>query len=328
MILRGCCLKNTEWIIGLVVYTGPNTKIFKNSKSPPIKVSNVMRFMNRLLYSLFIFQLILCLFFSILFIIWQNANSKNLSYLEKYNPNTNIREKLNASFSDLFLKFFTFLVAYSHLIPISLYVALEIVKLIQSILILYDEKCVDPVSKKPAIARTSDLIEELGQVEFIFSDKTGTLTKNEMEFRKCFINNTIYGETETEANVSVINEGYTIEENKNKENCNINGTISYINVTNTFNGSLTCEEKNNTLRNNENSNLCKKTNSANSFLNSINGDIRAYRIITGKAKEMNKNDKKYIEDFFTILSVCHSAYIDYKNDKKIFQVKYIKKLVF
>lgn len=104
------------------------------------------------------------------------------------------KEQVTATFADLCLKFLTFLVAYSHLIPISLYVALELVKIIQTILILYDNNCVDPISNKPAIARTSDLIEELGQVEFIFSDKTGTLTKNEMEFRKCFINNCIYGD--------------------------------------------------------------------------------------------------------------------------------------
>ena len=66
------------------------------------------------------------------------------------------------------------------LIPISLYVALEIVKMIQSLLIFYDDKMIDPITGKTAVARTSDLIEELGQVEFIFSDKTGTLTKNRM----------------------------------------------------------------------------------------------------------------------------------------------------
>lgn len=262
LILRGSSLRNTEWIIGLVVYTGHNTKIMKNSKSPPIKVSNIMRTMNTLLYSVFIFQLLLCVFFSLLFIIWQNSNKESLSYIQKYGSADFQKILLTATFKDLVLKFFTFLVAYSNIIPISLYVALEIVKLIQSLLIFYDEKCVDPVSLKPAIARTSDLIEELGQVEFIFSDKTGTLTKNEMEFRKCYINDTIYGETD-----------------------NISDKIQ----------------------------------------NSVNGDEKGFDILTGKSRENNENDKVFIKDFFTILAVCHSAYIDVKDGKKIFQVKYIKK---
>jgi magnesium-transporting ATPase (P-type) len=322
-----------------VVYTGLNTKIFQNSKTPPIKVSNVMRLMNHLLYSLFLFQLILCLFFSILFIIWQNANNKNISYLEKYNPETNIREKLTTSFGDLFLKFFTFLVAYSHLIPISLYVALEIVKLIQSILIFYDEKCVDPVSKKPAVARTSDLIEELGQVEFIFSDKTGTLTKNEMEFRKCYINNTIYGEAQAEGdlnakcnnnnneNVSNVNiskpgKQFLPKANKPKDygTNNNNSGIGYTNISNNLIGSsLTVDDKFNTWKLNEN-NTNNNDKLGTYVKNSVNGDARAFYILTGKAKEINENDTVLIEDFFTILSVCHSAYIDFKDDKKTFQV--------
>ncbi len=49
-----------------------------------------------------------------------------------------------------------------------------------------------------AKARTSDLNEDLGQVEYIFSDKTGTLTCNIMEFRKCYINGMSYGFGTTE----------------------------------------------------------------------------------------------------------------------------------
>jgi phospholipid-transporting ATPase len=62
------------------------------------------------------------------------------------------------------------------MIPISLYVALEIVKLALAYLLKNDVEMYYEPDDKPAACRTSDLIEELGQVEFIFSDKTGTLT--------------------------------------------------------------------------------------------------------------------------------------------------------
>ncbi len=56
-----------------------------------------------------------------------------------------------------------------------------------------DEEMVDDDTKMTALARNSDLVEELGQVEIVFSDKTGTLTCNKMEFVRCSIAETVYG---------------------------------------------------------------------------------------------------------------------------------------
>ena len=54
---------------------------------------------------------------------------------------------------------------------------------------MYDEK-----TDQPAKANSSDLNEDLGQIEYLFTDKTGTLTENEMEFKQFSINGTIYYE--------------------------------------------------------------------------------------------------------------------------------------
>jgi magnesium-transporting ATPase (P-type) len=70
LMLRGCTLKNTEYCMGLVIYTGPETKIMMNAKAPPTKVSNVQRMMNYMLYSVFLFQLVLILIFAILSNFW------------------------------------------------------------------------------------------------------------------------------------------------------------------------------------------------------------------------------------------------------------------
>jgi P-type E1-E2 ATPase len=79
-------------------------------------------------------------------------------------------------------------VAYSHLIPISLYVIIEMLKLSQAYLIGKDVQMYDKETEKFGLCRNSDLVEELGQIDFIFSDKTGTLTQNKMIFKKCSVN--------------------------------------------------------------------------------------------------------------------------------------------
>lgn len=79
--LRGCFLRNTDFIIGLVVYTGMDTKIMKNLKKPLHKVSNIMRLMNKMLYSVFAFQLILISLFAGLDIKWIKDNAGIHTYL-------------------------------------------------------------------------------------------------------------------------------------------------------------------------------------------------------------------------------------------------------
>lgn len=84
-----------------------------------------------------------------------------------------------------FIQLLTFWVAYSHMIPISLYVVIEMLKLGLAYLVNSDVRMYDDETESFGKCRNSDLIEELGQVEMVFSDKTGTLTQNKMIFKKC-----------------------------------------------------------------------------------------------------------------------------------------------
>jgi phospholipid-transporting ATPase len=93
----------------------------------------------------------------------------------------------------------TFIILYNNLIPISLIVTMEIVKFQQAQLINSDLDMYYPKTDTPALCRTSSLVEELGQIEYVFSDKTGTLTCNEMEFRCCSIAGTAFAEEVDEA---------------------------------------------------------------------------------------------------------------------------------
>lgn len=88
----------------------------------------------------------------------------------------------------------TYWILYSYLVPISLFVTLEIVKFWQAfIFINFDKAIRDPVTGEAARARNSGLNEDLGRVEYVFSDKTGTLTSNEMQLREIGIKGIPYG---------------------------------------------------------------------------------------------------------------------------------------
>ena len=141
--------------------------------------------MNNILISVFIFQISCCFIFSIAYLIFTDLKEEYLASYIIFSHEITMRIFI--------IKFFTFLVAYSHLIPISLYVAMEVVKILQSWFVFYDNIIYDFEYDKPSYARTSELIEELGQVEFIFSDKTGTLTVNKMDFKSCFIAGVVFG---------------------------------------------------------------------------------------------------------------------------------------
>ena len=189
LILKGCVLKNTEFVIGIIIYSGKNTKIMKNQKKANFKMSKVLNTMNKLLYSVFIFEIILCIIFGYLCLNFENENQDDLGYIFRKKDNSN-------SFIKFLKNTCTYFVSYSNMIPISLYVVLEIIKIFQGFLIKYDDEIYDETIDKPAGCRTTDLIEELGQIEFIFSDKTGTLTQNNMVLKKIYINFKVYGNIE------------------------------------------------------------------------------------------------------------------------------------
>lgn len=93
----------------------------------------------------------------------------------------------------------TFIILYNNLIPISLIVTMEVVKFQQAQYINWDLDMYYAKTDTPAVCRTSSLVEELGQIEYVFSDKTGTLTCNEMEFRMCSIAGTAYADVVDES---------------------------------------------------------------------------------------------------------------------------------
>ncbi|XP_032231937.1 phospholipid-transporting ATPase IA isoform X2 [Nematostella vectensis] len=182
VLLRGAQLRNTQWVFGLVAYTGHDSKLMQNSTAAPIKRSNVDHTTNIQILFLFGLLMALALCSTIGFYVWAGEHEHAHWYLgyEELPP------------QNYGLTFLTFIILYNNLIPISLTVTLEVVKFIQAIFINLDIDMYYAPSDTPAMARTSNLNEELGQVKYIFSDKTGTLTRNVMEFRKVTIGGISY----------------------------------------------------------------------------------------------------------------------------------------
>ncbi|GAB69027.1 P-type ATPase2 [Plasmodium cynomolgi strain B] len=300
-VLRGCKLKNTDWVIGIVIYIGKETKIQMNSTKPIIKTSKLEILTNRLTIIIWFIQMIICFISA-----YYNAVIVSLSKKSKFKYLPFNLEQSKKPFIVGVISFFSWVVITANFIPISLIVTMSFVKVVQAYFIscdknmihkvladiptfgkqketesLRDENSVELDIKEPggklhagrnqtdkskmylepqesterseatngefhtggnststgntngnsssngnastnerkktltrvitfkdvkeknyiyfnAVPRTSSLIEELGQIEYIFSDKTGTLTCNVMEFRKCAVNGISYGNGLTE----------------------------------------------------------------------------------------------------------------------------------
>lgn len=185
LLLRGATLRNTPWIHGVVVFTGHETKLMRNATAAPIKRTDVERMLNRQILMLVIILLVLSAISTVGDIIVRSTAGTKLTYLSYTSFNVA---------RQFFLDIFTYWVLYSNLVPISLFVTIELVKYYQAFLINNDLDIYYPDTDTPATCRTSSLVEELGQIEYIFSDKTGTLTCNQMEFRQCSIGGIQYAE--------------------------------------------------------------------------------------------------------------------------------------
>ncbi|KAL7606801.1 hypothetical protein Lser_V15G14794 [Lactuca serriola] len=201
IVLRGCSLRNTEYIVGVVVFTGHETKVMMNTMNVPSKRSTLEKKLDKVIATLFGVLLTLCIIGAIGSALFVDVRYYYLQLQvnvesEQFNPGNRLVVFV--------LSIFTLITLYSPIIPISLYVSVEMIKFIQSTKFINNDLHMYHVeTNTPALARTSNLNEELGQVEYVFSDKTGTLTRNLMEFFKCSVGGETYGSGVSEIEMGV-----------------------------------------------------------------------------------------------------------------------------
>lgn len=182
LLLRSCTVRNTETVIGIVVYAGHETKAMQNNSGPRYKRSKLERRLNiDVLWSV-VLLLIMCFVAAVGHGVWLNGLKDPIFMIPHDTP----------SALAAFYMFWTMIIVLQVLIPISLYVSIEIVKLGQIYFIQNDLDLYNPRLDTGVQCRALNITEDLGQIQYLFSDKTGTLTENRMLFRRCTVAGTEY----------------------------------------------------------------------------------------------------------------------------------------
>ncbi|XP_076922236.1 phospholipid-transporting ATPase 1-like [Bidens hawaiensis] len=216
IVLRGCVLKNTNWAVGVVVYCGRETKAMLNSSGAPSKRSRLETRMNREIILLSVFLVALCSVVSVCAGVWLKWNVNELEVLQFYRKKDYSEPEVeNYNYSGIGMEiFFTFLmsvIVFQIMIPISLYISMELVRVGQAYFMIRDDKMYDESSNARFQCRALNINEDLGKIKYVFSDKTGTLTENKMEFKYASIFGVDYSGEKT--NFEGEQRGYCIQVN-------------------------------------------------------------------------------------------------------------------
>uniref|UniRef100_A0A7S2RS23 Phospholipid-transporting ATPase n=1 Tax=Mucochytrium quahogii TaxID=96639 RepID=A0A7S2RS23_9STRA len=194
LLLRGTIVRSADPVFGLVLCTGHDTKIMMSTNETRTKMSQLDGMINQYMFAFVLIQLGVCICAAIMSFKWSIAFGEDAFYLHLGGSN--------------FLKqVFTFFLLIANCVPIALYVAMKTSRMFQAYCMVQDRDLIHTASDGNPVALrvgTMDLNDSLGQIDYIFSDKTGTLTKNVMDFRKFSVNGVSYGKGATTIGVRAL----------------------------------------------------------------------------------------------------------------------------
>ncbi|KAK5165715.1 drs2 neo1 protein [Saxophila tyrrhenica] len=171
VLFRGSVLRNTQSIIGLVINTGEECKIRMNANHHPrAKKPRLERYTNHIVLTLIAYVIILSVGCSGGYLIWRDSTEEHSWYLND----------ASVPYKQIIIGY---MIMFNNVIPLSLYISLEIVKVGQMLMVMGDEGMFDEETNTTMTCNTNTILENLGQVSYVLSDKTGTLTENIMQFR-------------------------------------------------------------------------------------------------------------------------------------------------
>ena len=224
VLLRGAVLRNTEWIIGVACFTGQDTKLIQNSFKTRSKFSQLDQLMNK---TVLVILTVMITAISYLATMAVQTNQNQFDELWYIGYNTNTSEpwpylshldppKWNTTTRNWIQFFLLYVTLLTNFIPLSLYITVEFVMFCMLGFIYNDLDMYDETSNTRAMARSTN-ITDLGQVRYIFSDKTGTLTQNIMHFKRCSVDGMVFGAPIQKSKTRTQQEKEEEEENKDDD---------------------------------------------------------------------------------------------------------------